>query len=97
MSFGDDLCEGLRKKPTGHDLIPKLLSLETVIDYPIIISYIIELHHIKFGLRVGTSNLKTFIRLVFSKTTKLQLQLLLKLKSHFLDRFEGNWVWEVRG
>ena len=53
--------------------------------------------HLKFGLRMVTSKLQTFIWVGFVKKT-LDLQLwLLKLRSHIPDIYEGNWVWKVRG
>ena len=73
------------------------MPLHTIMDIFILISYIIERQHFKFGLGIATSNLQTSIQLDLSKK-KIDLQLWsLKLKSHFLGRFVGNWVWEVRG
>ena len=86
------------------NLISKLLPLKTIIDIPIIISYITKLQQLKFGLWIVTSNLQTSIQLDLSKKNKqtkqnktLDLQLwLLKSRSCFLDEFEGNWVWGFR-
>ena len=50
---------------TNPNWSSKLLPLKTTIDIPIIISYIMKLSHLKFGLWVVTSNLQTFIQLDF--------------------------------
>ena len=94
LSFGDDLIEG--STANQPKIISKLLPLKTTIDTLIIISSIIELQHLKSGPCEVTSNLQTSIRSDLSKKAlELQLQPM-KSRSHFLGRFEGNWVREVR-
>ena len=65
LSIGDDLSGGSIKK-TSPNSISKLLPLKTIINTSIVISYIIELQHLKRGLRVITSNMQTSIRLNLS-------------------------------
>jgi hypothetical protein len=44
-----------------------MLPLKTTIDIPIVISYMMELQRLNFGLQVVTSNLQTPLQLVSSK------------------------------
>ena len=74
-----------------------MLPLKIIIDIPIIIFYIAKLQRLNLDSEESPLNMQTSIHLDFVKKD-LDLQLRsMKLRSRFLDKFEGNWVWEVRG
>jgi len=95
VASGDDLSKtSIRKHPSFNS---KVVPLKTTIDIPIITSYIIKLLRLKCVLWVIIFNLQTSIQLDLPKKL-LVFNYDNSNQGHILwGKFEGNWVWGVKG